>query len=78
MISTLDLQRAEQRARRLYRAVGFRSAYVNGVRAGLTGKPVSECPYRSEAAKTWRSAYRHAWILGWQSVNEGSEEWGLL
>lgn len=71
MSTATEITQATQRARRLYNARGFRTAYINGARAALAGKTAGECPYRHDPNKTWRAAYRNAWILGWQSVGAG-------
>ena len=60
---------AQARAARLYpRSVGFRSAYVHGAAAAEAGRTESTCPYARESAKTWRSAFRAAWMRGHASV----------
>lgn len=65
-----DLRRAQERARRIYpRAVGFQRVYVRGASARLAGLPPDACPYRRDPAKTWRNAYRRAWLRGYESVS---------
>jgi ribosome modulation factor len=69
-MSTVELARAQQRALRLYpRSKGFRSAYLAGARAALAGRPVDACPYRRDPGKTWRQAYRLAWMRGYESIS---------
>lgn len=68
------LVRAQARARRLYpRQKGMRSVYVAGARAAHTGRPSSACPYPDDPAKTWRKAWRLAWMRGHHSVGAADE-----
>lgn len=60
-----QVDRAERRARKLYRSSGFQGAYVKGARAALAGKPVESCPYVGRGG--WQ-AWRRAWQLGYRSV----------
>lgn len=56
---------ADRRARRLYpRSSGFQGAYVAGWRAARAGKTSAACPYPADPAKTWRKAWRLAWMRG--------------
>lgn len=67
MSRAVDYQRARQRAARLYRSDRFQNAYVAGYTAARLGRPVDACPYKRDTTKSWRAAYRNAWIRGWQS-----------
>ena len=60
------IDRARQRARRLYTSSGFQDAYVNGARAALDGKSADSCPYRHRRSG-WL-AWRRAWLRGHQSI----------
>ena len=62
------LELAGRRARRAYTAPGFRGAYVRGAAAALAGRPADACPYARDPKKTWRAAYRSAWLAGYTSV----------
>ncbi len=66
-----ELARAGDRARRLYKAKGFQTAYVNGAQAAIIRRGVSWCPYPPDPRKTWRMAYRKAWLRGHASVRRG-------
>lgn len=68
MNRTVELRRARVRAWRLYRGKAFREAYVAGARARLNGRPAEACPYAPDPGKTWRHAYRRAWLRGYESV----------
>lgn len=61
MSEPLGVQRARARARRRYQSVGFQTAYVNGARAALRGRPIDDCPYSRKPG--WR-AWRRAWLSG--------------
>lgn len=64
-----ELVRAAERSRRLYpRSVGYQRAYFRGAQAALAGKPETACPYRREVASTWRTAWRRAWMGGYDSI----------
>lgn len=68
------LEEVAGRARRIYpRAKGLRTAYRNGAVAALAGKPIDVCPYAHDLGKTWRLAYRLAWLGGYQSVAPDDE-----
>jgi hypothetical protein len=70
-----ELARARQRAQKLYpRSKGFENTYVRGARAALDGKTSAECPYPNDPSKTWRKAYRLAWMRGHQSCRVIGEE----
>lgn len=65
-----DLARARDRARRLYpRSKGFRTVYLRGAHARTVGLTADACPYPRDVAKTWRNAYRRAWLRGYESVH---------
>lgn len=62
---------ARRRARRLYpRSKGFQGAYVKGYSARSRGQPSSTCPYNDDPTKTWRKAWRLAWMRGFQSFGD--------
>lgn len=62
------LVHARQRAKRLYpKSRALQGSYMKGVKAALAGRPESACPYRVDARKTWRVAFRRAWLRGHQS-----------
>lgn len=64
-----DTLRARAMAKRLYpRSKNFQGAFVKGASAARAGHPESACPYARDPAKTWRLAYRKAWMRGHQSV----------
>lgn len=65
MPPSVELTRAQTRARRLYQSAGFRTAYVNGARAALNDAPVDDCPYSRKPG--WR-AWRRAWLAGHASA----------
>lgn len=58
---------ARLRAARLYRAPGFRKAYLAGAAAADAGLSETACPYR-RGIGTWRRTYRVAWLRGYRSV----------
>lgn len=63
------LSRAARNARKQYpKSTAFQSAYMKGVRAKLNGLQESDCPYSPDPKKTWRRAYRAAWLRGFQSM----------
>lgn len=65
---------AAQRARRLYpRSKSFQGAYLKGVRAAERGHGESACPYKPDPTKTWRKAYRNAWLRGYRSIRKRVE-----
>lgn len=41
---------------------------MKGAQARLGGQPADSCPYARDDRKTWRNAYRKAWLRGWKSV----------
>lgn len=56
---------AQARARRLYpKSKGYRNAYLAGWRAARNGADSKACPYPEDGEKTWRKAWRLAWIRG--------------
>lgn len=61
-------RRARRRALGLYRSAGFRTAYVNGALARAGGLGLDSCPYPADPARSWRNAYRKAWLRGWRSA----------
>lgn len=65
-----DLARVRRQSRKLYRSKGFQGAYVAGAVAALGGRPADTCPYALDRMKTWRQAYRRAWLRGYQSINK--------
>lgn len=66
--------RARDRAEKLYpRSTHFQNAYLAGVESATAGKDASHCPYRNDPRKTWRQAYRIAWLSGHASVWEPGE-----
>lgn len=67
---------AGARARRLYKAPGFRKAYVAGAVAAYAGRPIDVCPYPIERTRTWRTAYRRAWLRGHSSIAPPDEQVG--
>lgn len=63
-----QVERAERRARRLYRSSGFQGAYVKGARAALAGRPIESCPYVAKPGTTGWRVWRRSWLLGYRSV----------
>lgn len=73
--SATAIEDAQRRARKLYpRSKGFRGAYLKGARAALRGAPESACPYPDDPAKTWRQAWRLAWMRGYLSIAPPASE----
>lgn len=59
-----------QAAYRLYpRSPAFRNTFLRGAKAAVDGLPVSKCPYPVKRNASWASAYRKAWLRGYQSVS---------
>lgn len=68
------LEDAAVRALRLYpRAKGLRTAYRNGAACALDRGSIDSCPYAHDPHKTWRLAYRQAWLGGYRSVEFDAE-----
>lgn len=66
---------AQRRALRLYpKAKNFRSTYLRGARARLAGRPADACPYPLDRTRSWRLAYRRAWLRGWEDIPVTDEE----
>lgn len=63
----MSLELAQKRARRLYRSKGFQNAYLRGYMTAESGRSRDACPYKRDEKKTWRLAYRRAWLAGWSS-----------
>lgn len=61
----------QERARRLYKAPGFRRAYVEGARARIAGRARTDCPYDTYG---WALVFRRAWEHGYDSITPEEDE----
>lgn len=53
-----------------YRNAAFRSVWMDGWQAGISGKPNTNCPYvdhrNTRGGVTYARGFINAWHLGWQ------------
>lgn len=70
----MSLDGAAARAARLYKSPAFRKVYVAGAAAANVGRSIDVCPYPTERQRTWRTAYRRAWLRGYTSIAPATDE----
>lgn len=61
----MTLRQAQEKARREYRSLGLRRAYLHGFAAAKAGRSLDSCPYRRRSPG-WGRVWRSTWQRGYR------------